>query len=81
MAELVAEALEHGTHALVQAGTGTGKSLAYLAPAIAHVRAGGQAVVVATATLALQHQLLRNDIPAVNDALRAAGETPWLRPC
>ncbi|MGH3368815.1 MAG: ATP-dependent DNA helicase, partial [Nocardioidaceae bacterium] len=67
MAEAVARALESGEHLLVQAGTGTGKSLAYLVPALLHDRR----VVVATATLALQHQLVERDIPAL---LEAAGE-------
>ena len=60
MAEAVREALESGTHLLVQAGTGTGKSLAYLVPSLLR----GKRVVVATATLNLQHQLVERDIPA-----------------
>ncbi|MFT3861323.1 ATP-dependent DNA helicase [Micropruina sp.] len=64
MAAAVAESLAGGDHLLVQAGTGTGKSLGYLAPALAHlVQAPGDRVVVATATLALQSQLARKDIP------------------
>jgi len=59
MAEAVAEAMGTGEHLLVQAGTGTGKSLAYLAPALLH----GGTVVVATATLALQAQLVERDLP------------------
>ena len=59
MAEAVAHAIERGEHLLVQAGTGTGKSLGYLAPSLLH----GKRVVVATATLALQHQLVERDIP------------------
>ncbi|MFI0432524.1 MAG: ATP-dependent DNA helicase [Candidatus Nanopelagicales bacterium] len=74
MVELVSQALSTGTHALVQAGTGTGKSVGYLAPAIAHVRAGADPVVVSTATLALQHQLVSRDLPAINDALESAGD-------
>src|SRR5689334_1234238 len=66
MAEAVAEAMVEGRHLLVQAGTGTGKSLAYLVPSLLH----DQRVVVATATLALQHQLVERDIPAL---LEAAG--------
>ena len=54
MAEAVAHAMTSGEHLLVQAGTGTGKSLGYLVPALLHDRR----VVVATATLALQHQLV-----------------------
>ncbi len=64
MAEAVARAMESGEHLLVQAGTGTGKSLGYLVPALLHHRR----VVVATATLALQHQLVERDIPALVDA-------------
>jgi ATP-dependent DNA helicase DinG len=65
MAEAVAEAMAGGTHLLVQAGTGTGKSLAYLVPALLHDRR----VVVATATLALQHQLVERDIPRLVEAV------------
>lgn len=61
MADAVAEALTEGRHLLAQAGTGTGKSLAYLVPALLHQ----DRVVVATATLALQHQLVERDIPAL----------------
>ncbi|MER7409258.1 ATP-dependent DNA helicase [Streptomyces cacaoi] len=65
MAEAVAEAVQDGRHLLVQAGTGTGKSLGYLVPALAH----GDRVVVATATLALQRQLVERDLPRTVDAL------------
>ncbi|GAA1078574.1 ATP-dependent DNA helicase [Kitasatospora arboriphila] len=65
MAEAVADAVDEGEHLLVQAGTGTGKSLAYLVPALAH----GDRVVVATATLALQRQLVERDLPRTVDAL------------
>ena len=64
MARAVRDAMRTGQHLLVQAGTGTGKSLGYLVPAILH----DQRVVVATATLALQHQLVERDIPALLDA-------------
>lgn len=74
MVQLVSQALSNGTHSLVQAGTGTGKSVGYLVPAIAHVRAGADPVVVSTATLALQHQLVSRDLPAINAALAEAGE-------
>lgn len=67
MAEAVAEAMEEGRHLLVQAGTGTGKSLAYLVPSLLH----DQRVVVATATLALQHQLVERDIPRLVEAVGA----------
>ena len=65
MAEAVANALSDRHHLLVQAGTGTGKSLAYLVPALAH----GKKVLVATATLALQRQLVERDLPRIKAAL------------
>ena len=61
MARAVARALAEQRHLVVQAGTGTGKSLAYLVPAAL----AGQRVVVATATKALQDQLATNDLPQV----------------
>src|SRR5699024_11612395 len=57
MATEVANALETGTHLVVQAGTGTGKSLAYLIPAIDYTLASESPVVIPTATLALPSQL------------------------
>ena len=65
MAEAVADALESGEHLLVQAGTGTGKSLAYLVPVLAH----HDRAIVATATIALQRQLVDRDLPRLVDAL------------
>ena len=65
MAEAVANALSDRHHLLVQAGTGTGKSLAYLVPALVH----GKKVLVATATLALQRQLVERDLPKIKAAL------------
>ncbi|GFH38428.1 ATP-dependent DNA helicase [Streptomyces pacificus] len=65
MAESVSEAIDDGSHLLIQAGTGTGKSLGYLVPALAH----GDRVVVATATLALQRQLVERDLPRTVEAL------------
>ncbi|HEY8457370.1 MAG TPA: ATP-dependent DNA helicase [Actinopolymorphaceae bacterium] len=69
MADAVARAMEHGEHLLVQAGTGTGKSLAYLVPAFVHAAKTGGPVVVATATLALQAQLVGRDLPRLVRAL------------
>lgn len=66
MAEAVAEAMDTGRHLLVQAGTGTGKSLAYLVPSLLH----DQRVVIATATLALQHQLVERDLPRLVEAVK-----------
>jgi ATP-dependent DNA helicase DinG len=65
MAEAVAGALADRHHLVVQAGTGTGKSLAYLVPALVH----GKKVLVATATLALQRQLVERDLPRIKESL------------
>lgn len=65
MCAAVADAVRSGKHLLVQAGTGTGKSLAYLCAAIA----AGETVVVSTATLALQHQLVAVDLPRLVEAV------------
>lgn len=65
MVEAVATALGSGEHLLVQAGTGTGKSLGYLVPALM----SGKRVVVATATKALQAQLVDKDLPRLVEAL------------
>ena len=73
MVEAVATALGSGEHLLVQAGTGTGKSLAYLVPALT----SGKRVVVATATKALQAQLVDKDLPRLARALTGVlGRTP-----
>lgn len=71
MAEAVEAAIASGEHLLVQAGTGTGKSLAYLVPALLHADAGDGPVVVATATLALQAQLVERDLPLLAPAAEA----------
>src|SRR5277367_3834481 len=65
MCRAVAEAIVTRTHLVVQAGTGTGKSLAYLVPAAL----SGKKVVVATATKALQDQLAEKDLPQVDAGL------------
>jgi len=69
MARAVAASLATGEHLLVQAGTGTGKSLGYLVPAVRHAVHADERVVVSTATLALQRQVLTRDLPLVADAL------------
>ncbi|MDY6996922.1 MAG: ATP-dependent DNA helicase [Actinomycetota bacterium] len=72
MAEAVAHAFASGEHLAVQAGTGTGKSLAYLVPAIARALADNRPVVVSTATIALQRQLVERDLPRLADSLADA---------
>jgi ATP-dependent DNA helicase DinG len=71
MAQAVERAFDTGEHLAVQAGTGTGKSLAYLVPAIAKAIEAGEPVVVSTATIALQRQLVDRDLPRLADALAA----------
>ncbi|MGB0678872.1 MAG: ATP-dependent DNA helicase, partial [Polyangiales bacterium] len=68
MAQAVADALAEPRHLLIEAGTGTGKTLAYLIPALQ----SGQRVVISTATLALQEQLRQQALPV---AERAVGRT------
>lgn len=78
MARAVQQALTEGDPLLVQAGTGTGKSLAYLVPAIAHcLDRQDRRVIIATATLALQRQLVAHDLPLIAGALTPVlGRTP-----
>lgn len=77
MASAVAHSIDTGEHLAVQAGTGTGKSLAYLVPSIRHAVESGRTVVVSTATIALQRQLVDRDLPRLADALKdAIGRRP-----
>ena len=69
MAEAVERALDGETHLFVEAGTGTGKTLAYLVPAVL----SGRKVIVSTATRALQEQIFVKDLPLVAEALGAYG--------
>ncbi len=66
MVAAIAECIDSGEHLLVQAGTGTGKSLAYLTPALT---VDGP-VVISTATLALQNQLVEHDLPRLAEAVQ-----------
>jgi Rad3-related DNA helicase len=65
MAETVLSAITHGRHAVIEAGTGTGKSMAYLVPAVY----SGKKVIVSTANKALQEQIIRKDIPFLQEVL------------
>ena len=65
MAHAISEAINSGNHLLVQAGTGTGKSLAYLIPALV----SGKRALIATATLALQRQLVDRDLPRIKESV------------
>lgn len=73
MARQVTQAINDGDHLLVEAGTGTGKTLAYLLPAALWSVANQQRVLIATNTIALQDQLLHKDIPQVQALLEDAG--------
>ena len=70
MAKQVVRAMETGEHLLVQAGTGTGKSMAYLVPALAHALDSEKPVVISTATLALQAQIVGRDVPRLLKSLK-----------
>ncbi|MGB6182174.1 MAG: ATP-dependent DNA helicase, partial [Rhodococcus sp. (in: high G+C Gram-positive bacteria)] len=72
MASAVAHSIDTGEHLAVQAGTGTGKSLAYLVPSLRHAVSSGKTVVVSTATIALQRQLVDRDLPRLSKALTTA---------
>jgi DNA polymerase-3 subunit epsilon/ATP-dependent DNA helicase DinG len=69
MAEMVDETLQNGGQRLIEAGTGSGKSLAYLVPAAQWATANHQRVVISTHSIHLQDQLLNHDIPIVEAAL------------
>jgi ATP-dependent DNA helicase DinG len=71
MAVAVARALEHGEHLAVEAGTGVGKSLAYLVPAILYAVANKKKAVVSTHTINLQEQLTEKDLPMLERVLPA----------
>jgi ATP-dependent DNA helicase DinG len=71
MAAAVEEAVAEGRHLVVEAGTGVGKSFAYLLPVMLHLLRGGGPAVVATRTIALQEQLVDKDIPFLKRALDA----------
>ena len=69
MAVAVARALEEGTHLAVEAGTGVGKSLAYLVPAILYANAHKKKAVISTHTINLQEQLIGKDLPVLEQVL------------
>src|SRR6185369_2477089 len=71
MAAAVAHTLDQKSHLLVEAGTGVGKSFAYLVPAILRCVSRGETVVIATNTIALQEQLVEKDIPLIQSTLVA----------
>ena len=70
MAEAIADNINNNSHLIVEAGTGVGKSLAYLIPFILWAMEENKKVVISTFTKALQYQLVNKDIPFLKDALR-----------
>ena len=68
MAEAVESAFADGVHLLAEAGTGVGKSFAYLLPAIIEIQKGRR-VIITTYTIALQEQLISKDIPFLQSCL------------
>ena len=80
MAWKVAEAFNRRGNLIAEAGTGTGKSMAYLLPASLHAREHGETVVVSTNTLALQDQLYRKDIPKLRSAMASRESDPETEP-
>ncbi len=79
MAQAVASAFNKGHHLIVEAGTGTGKSLGYLLPAVLYALRTGERVIVSTNTINLQDQLFTKDLPLLHRVLEGAsgrnGET------
>jgi predicted DnaQ family exonuclease/DinG family helicase len=73
MLQAVVETFNHGGQLIVEAGTGTGKSMAYLLPAVALAMRRGRPVVVSTNTINLQDQLFYKDLPDLHEVLSQAG--------
>lgn len=69
MAEAVAKAFEEKKHLIVEAGTGTGKTLAYLIPAVAAALGNKKRIIISTGTKNLQEQLMKKDIPFLQEIL------------
>ena len=71
MLRMVAEAFNAGRVAVAEAGTGVGKSFAYLIPAVRWAETARERVVISTATINLQEQLVKKDIPTVLDVMKS----------
>ena len=69
MARAVSDALESSRHLVVEAGTGVGKSLAYLVPLLLHAKRSNTRAMVSTHTISLQEQLVGKDLPLLKDRL------------
>jgi ATP-dependent DNA helicase DinG len=82
MARRVAKTLENRGHLMVEAGTGVGKSFAYLLPAVRRIvqTEGAERVVIATNTIALQEQLLKKDVPLLEKVFEITGADGEVKP-
>ncbi|HEV8148761.1 MAG TPA: helicase C-terminal domain-containing protein [Gemmatimonadales bacterium] len=76
MAAHIADAYNDGGVVLLEAGTGIGKSFAYLVPALAWAKRNGERTIISTNTINLQEQLVGKDLPLLRDALGDAEHTP-----
>lgn len=74
MSEAVERAMDERSHLFVEAGTGVGKSFAYLVPAMMRAIEHNETIVIATNTIALQEQIVKKDIPLISEALKEMGE-------
>ena len=74
MSQAVERAMAEKSHLFVEAGTGVGKSFAYLVPAIMRAIEHNETIVIATNTIALQEQIVKKDIPLILEALKEIGE-------
>ncbi len=74
MSEAVERAMAEKSHLFVEAGTGVGKSFAYLVPAMMRAIEHNETIVIATNTIALQEQIVKKDIPLISEALKDIGE-------
>jgi len=79
MAVAVAQALEEDRHLVVEAGTGVGKSLAYLVPSILFALEGHKKAIISTHTINLQEQLLQKDIPILKKVLPVEFEAALMK--
>ena len=77
MSEFIAERLSENQHAFIEAGTGTGKTLAYLVPAVMHAIEHGKKITLSTETRALQKQLFEKDLPVVQKIVSGFYDTEF----
>ncbi len=73
MSQAVERAMDERSHLFVEAGTGVGKSFAYLVPAMMRAIEHNETIVIATNTIALQEQIVKKDIPLISEALKEMG--------